>query len=163
MSEHMSTRTFGLRSFLGPNFFLGMATRFIKFAIWFAKRLMVMRSCWSRNWTLFGSTEVTTKPMLTSLALLILEISSLHLIVQTSRMMCCSWPLVGIQWRSRLLLERKKKLVQFNCIYILLCDGRPMTNYSGMKDLVEFVHVLNCPVSTRHRHQDGVLMCISTK
>jgi hypothetical protein len=42
-------------------------------------------------------------------------------------------------------LERKKKLVQFASVYILLRDGRPMTDYSGMKDLVEFLEVPNCP------------------
>jgi hypothetical protein len=42
-------------------------------------------------------------------------------------------------------LERKKKLVQFACIYVMLREGRPMTDYAGMKDLVEYLQVPNCP------------------
>jgi hypothetical protein len=43
-------------------------------------------------------------------------------------------------------LERKKKLVQFACVFILLRDGRPMADYSGMMDLMQFLHVPNCPL-----------------
>jgi hypothetical protein len=45
-------------------------------------------------------------------------------------------------------LERKKKLIQFASIFFLLQDGRPMADYSGMKDLMWFLHVSNC--STKH-------------
>jgi hypothetical protein len=45
-------------------------------------------------------------------------------------------------------LERKKNGVQFAVIFVLLRDGRPMSDYSGMKDLVEYLHVPNYP----HKH-----------
>jgi hypothetical protein len=43
-------------------------------------------------------------------------------------------------------LERKKKVIQFACIFILLRDGRPMADYGDMKDLMQYLYVPNCPL-----------------
>jgi hypothetical protein len=43
-------------------------------------------------------------------------------------------------------LERKKKVVQSVCIFILLRDGRPMGDYGGMKELMQYLHIPNCPL-----------------
>jgi hypothetical protein len=42
---------------------------------------------------------------------------------------------------------RDKLLVlKLACVFILLRDGRPMADYSGMMDLMQFLHVPNCPL-----------------
>jgi hypothetical protein len=38
-------------------------------------------------------------------------------------------------------LEWKKKIVQFAAVFVLLRDGRPLADYSGMRDLLEYLHV----------------------
>ena len=45
-------------------------------------------------------------------------------------------------------LKQKKKIVQFVVIFVLLCDGWPMADYSDMKDLVEYLLVPDYP----HKH-----------
>jgi hypothetical protein len=58
-------------------------------------------------------------------------------------------------------LERKKKLVQFACVFILLRDGQPMADYSSMRDLMQFLSVPNCPL--KHWAQStgwGIAKCL---
>jgi hypothetical protein len=43
-------------------------------------------------------------------------------------------------------VERKKKVVQFAAIFTLLRDGQPMADYSGMKELMQYLYVPNCPL-----------------
>jgi hypothetical protein len=43
-------------------------------------------------------------------------------------------------------LEGKKKAVQFAAIFTLLRDGQPMADHLGMKDLMQYLHVPNCPL-----------------
>lgn len=42
-------------------------------------------------------------------------------------------------------LERKKKLVQFKCLYHVLSRGRPMTDYEALQTLCESLHVPDLP------------------
>jgi hypothetical protein len=60
--------------------------------------------------------------------------------------LACGRDIVAEQLVAGATLEKKKKLVQFASIFILLRDRRPMADYPCMKDLMLFLHAPSCPV-----------------